>query len=249
MTDDTIFPLSSTPDLVRELAPTGKLRVAINFGNAVIAQRDPNSGEARGVSVDLAYALGQVLQVPVELVAFDAAGKVVDALANDQWDLAFLAIDAKRGENMAFTSPYLMIEGTYLVRADSRFHETDELDSDGVRIAVGAGAAYELYLSRNLKRAQIIRRPTAAEAFQSFLDQDLDAVAGVRQVVDGFARRQSGLRILHGLFMSISQALAIPRTRAGSVEFLNYFIKAKVADGSVAESVKRSGEEGVKLSS
>jgi polar amino acid transport system substrate-binding protein len=244
MTKDIVPPLAPTPELIKELAPTGTLRVAINFGNTVLAQREAESGEARGISVDLTYALGQVLQIPVELVGFDAAGKVVDALTADRWDLAFLAIDPRREEDMAFSLPYLTIEGTYLVKAASRFQETDDLDADGVRIAVGTGAAYELYLSRNLKLAQIIRQPTAAEAFQTFLDQDLDAVAGVRQVVDGFAQRQHGLRVLPGRFMSIGQALAVPKGRIASANFLNKFIEAKIADGSVAESSKRNNKGG-----
>jgi len=247
MTNERTFPPAATPDIVRELAPTGKLRAAINFGNSVLVQQDPESGKPKGVSVDLAYALGHQLQVPVELVGFDAAGKVVEAMSAGQWDIAFLAIDPRRGEDMAFTTPYLTIEGTYLVKSDSRFQEIDELDAEGVRIAVGAGAAYELFLTRNLKRAQIVRLPTAAAALQSFLEQQLDAVAGVRQVVETFAKRQSGLRVLRGRFMSISQALAVPKERTASAAFLNHFIEAKKVDGSVAEFLKRSGESGATL--
>ena len=241
MTNDTMMTLIPSAEIVHELAPTGVLRVAINFGNTVIAQRDVNTGHPQGVSIDLSYALGRQLQVPVEIVEFDAAGKVVAALATNQWDLAFLAVDPKREEMMTFSSPYVMIEGTYLVKSDSRFKAPTELDDDGIRIAVGAGAAYELYLTQNLKQAELLRRPTAAEAFQSFLDLGLDALAGVRQVVDTFARSQSGLRVLPGRFMSISQALAVPKRRTAGIAFLNRFIEAKRADGSVAESLRISG--------
>src|SRR5207249_4217608 len=136
---------------------TGKVRAAINFGNAVLAQKDPATGEPRGVSVDLARELGRRLGVPVELVTFDAAGKVFEAIKAGAWDVAFLAIDPARAAEIAFTAPYVLIEGTYLVRRDSPLRAIDDVDRDGVRIAVGKGAAYDLYLTRTLKHAQLVR--------------------------------------------------------------------------------------------
>ena len=238
--------MTPSPDLLQELAPTGRLRVALNFGNIVLAQRDPAGGDPKGIAVDLARALGRELQLPVDFIGFDAAGKVVEALSGNLWDLSFLAIDAAREQTMTFTSPYLMIEGTYLVKSVSAFRQAADLDRPGLRIAVGSGAAYELYLTRTLQHAQLIRKPTAAEAFQSFLDEDMDAVGGVRQVVTTFARRQGGLRVLDDSFMSIGQAMAIPIGKPRAVAFLNQLIEAKKADGTIAESLARSGQGGAK---
>ena len=144
--------VSTVPSGVRsELAPSGKLRAAINFGNPVLAQKDPATGEPSGVSVDLARELGRRLGVPVELVTFDAAGKVFDALKTGAWDVAFLAIDPARASEIAFTAPYVVIEGTYLVPADSPLRTIGDVDREGVRVAVGNKSAYDLYLTRTLK--------------------------------------------------------------------------------------------------
>src|SRR2546423_8448447 len=132
------------PGARKEIAPSGKLRAAINFGNPVLAQRDPATGEPRGVSVDLARELGRRLGLPVELVAYEAAGKVVDAVKTGAWDVAFLAIDPERAGEIAFTAPYVVIEGTYAVPADSPLRAIEDVDRDGVRIAVGAKSAYDL---------------------------------------------------------------------------------------------------------
>ena len=145
------------PGARSELAPTGKLRAAINFGNPVLAQKDPATGEPRGVSVDLARELGRRLGVPVVLVTFDAAGKVFDALKTGSWDIAFMAIDPARAAEIVFTAPYVVIEGTYLVPADSALRTIEDVDRDGVRVAVGNKSAYDLYLTRTLKRAQLVR--------------------------------------------------------------------------------------------
>ncbi|MGB6102830.1 MAG: transporter substrate-binding domain-containing protein, partial [Pusillimonas sp.] len=160
-------------DQVRaELLSTGKLRAAINYGNPVLAQRGPQ-GEPQGVSVALARALAERLGVELEIVAFEAAGKVVDAAAQGVWDVGFLAIDPMRAEQVSFTTPYVLIEGTYLVRDDGRYTAIDQLDAPGVRIAVGKGAAYDLFLSRSLQQAGIVRGPTSASAVDLFLEQGL----------------------------------------------------------------------------
>ena len=150
--------MSSVPaDVVRDLAPTGKLRAAINLGNMVLAQKDPASGELRGVTADLARELGRRLGLPVELVPFDAAGKVFDALKNGVWDIAFLAIEPVRAAEIAFTAPYVIIEGVYMVPTNSSLRTVEEVDRDGVRIAVNKGSAYDLFLTRTLKHAQLVR--------------------------------------------------------------------------------------------
>ncbi|HXL76284.1 MAG TPA: transporter substrate-binding domain-containing protein, partial [Burkholderiales bacterium] len=157
------------PDVAQDLAPTGRLRAAINLGNPVLAQKDPARGELRGVSVDLARELGRRLAVPVELIAYDAAGKVTDAVKTGAWDIAFVAIDPARATEIAFTPPYVVIEGTYLVAADSPLRAIADVDREGVRIAVSSKSAYDLYLSRTLKRAQLVRAPSPPASIELFV--------------------------------------------------------------------------------
>jgi polar amino acid transport system substrate-binding protein len=145
---------------ITDLAPTGKLRAAINFGNPILATKDPSTGQPRGVSVDLSGELAKRLGVELELVTFEAAGKVVEAARVGAWDVAFVAIDPERGQEMLQTSPYLIIEGAYLVRADSPIQRNEDVDREGVRIAVGKGSAYDLFLTRQLKHARIVQAPT-----------------------------------------------------------------------------------------
>jgi polar amino acid transport system substrate-binding protein len=228
-----------------QLAPQGRLRAAINLGNPVLAQQDAG-GAPRGVSVDLARALGERLGVPVELVVFDAAGRVVEALKTGAWDLAFLAIDPVRAAEIAFTPPYVIIEGTYLVRADSPYRAVEDLDRDGVRIAVGKGAAYDLFLTRALKQAQLVRADTSAAAIDLFVtqgaSQGLQAAAGVRHPLAKAAQRHRELRVLDGRFTAIEQALGIPRARAAGSAYLHAFVEEMKASGFVAEALARSGQ-------
>jgi len=225
-----------------ELAPTGKLRAAINFGNPVLAQKDPVSGEPRGVSVDLARELGRRLGVPVELVTFDAAGKVFDALKTDAWDIAFLAIDPARATEIAFTAPYVVIEGTYLVLADSPLHTIEDVDRDGVRVAVGNKSAYDLYLTRTLKRAKLVRVPTSPEAIDVFLKDKLEAAAGVKQPLLQFAKTHPNVRVMDGRFMAIEQAMGTAKGREAGARYLREFIEEMKASGFVARGLEKSGQ-------
>jgi polar amino acid transport system substrate-binding protein len=229
---------------LQELAPEGILRAAINLGNPVLAQRNSGSGEAGGVSVDLARELGRRLGVPVELVLFDAAGKVVDAIASRVWDIAFLALDPKRAEEILFTSPYVIIEGTYLVRDSSPLRAIEDFDRPGVRIAVGKGAAYDLFLTRTLKQAELFRKDTSAGALDLFTEAGLDATAGVRQPLEDFAKSHVGFRVIAGRFTAIEQAMGTLKGRAGGREFLQIFIEEMKRTGFVASALERSGQHG-----
>src|SRR5712691_23835 len=140
----------NTANAVKELAPSGKLRAAINFGNPVLAQKDPARGEPRVVSGDLSRDLSSRLGVPIEFVAFDTAGKVFDAVQRGAWDIAFLAIDPVRAAGIDFTAPYVVIEGAYVVPVDSPLKTVEDVDRDGVRVAVARASAYDLYLTRAL---------------------------------------------------------------------------------------------------
>ncbi len=230
------------PGARSELAPTGKLRAAINFGNPVLAQKDPASGEPRGVSVDLARELGRRLGVPVELVTFDAAGKVFDALKTDAWDIAFLAIDPARATEIAFTAPYVVIEGTYLVPADSPLHTIEDVDRDGVRVAVGNKSAYDLYLTRTLKCAKLVRVPTSPEAIDVFLKDKLETAAGVKQPLLQFAKTHPNVRVMDGRFMAIEQAMGTAKGREAGARYLREFIEEMKASGFVARGLQKSGQ-------
>jgi polar amino acid transport system substrate-binding protein len=225
-------------DVLRDLAANGCVRAAINFGNVVLAQKDARTGEARGVSVALARELARRLDVPVELVTFDAAGKVFEGLKTNAWDVAFLAIDPLRAEEIAFTSPYVVIEATYLVREDSPLRSVDDVDRQGNRIAIGRNSAYDLYLTRTIKHAEIVRRPTGGEALDMFLNEGLEAAAGVKEALVQFAQTHARLRVMPGRFMAIEQAMGTPRSRSAGAAYLRSFIDDVKASGFVARALE-----------
>ncbi len=229
-------------NVATDLAPGGKLRVAINFGNTVLAQRDPDGGAPRGVSGDLARELAQRLDLPIEYVTFDAAGKVFEALAAGAWDIAFMAIDPVRSQGIAFTAPYVVIEGIYVVPSASPLRTVDDIDRDGVRVAAASGSAYDLYLTRALKRAQLVREPSGPESLARFLKDRLEASAGVKQPMVEFAAQHPELRVIPGRFMAIEQAMGTPRGREQGVRYLRTFIEEMKASGFVADALARSGQ-------
>ena len=171
-----------TPSLRNDLAPAGKLRVGINYANPVLARRDPASGALHGVAPDLGRELGQRIGVPVELVGFASAGKMFDALKAGAWDVAFLAIDPERAGEIDFTAPYVEIEGTYLVPAGSPLRTVADVDREGIRVGASAGSAYDLFLSRNLQRAQLVRAASPDAAFELIVSGKVDVLGGVRQL-------------------------------------------------------------------
>jgi polar amino acid transport system substrate-binding protein len=230
------------PEIRSELAPTGKLRAAINFGNPVLAQKNAATAEPCGVSVDLARELGRRLNVPVELVTFDAAGKVFDALKTGAWDVAFLAIDPARAAEISFTAPYVVIEGTYMVPADSPLRAIGDVDREGVRVSVGNKSAYDLYLTRTLKHARIIRVPTSPDAIEIFLRDKLEAAAGVKQPLLQFAKTNPSVRVMDGRFMAIEQAMGTPKGREAGARYLREFVEEVKASGFVAAGLQRSGQ-------
>jgi polar amino acid transport system substrate-binding protein len=233
--------------VVADLAPTGELRAAINFGNPVLAARDAATGEARGLSVDLARELGRRLGMPVKLVTYDAAGKVVEALKSGAWDVAFLAIDPVRAAEINYSPPYVVVEGAYLVPRDSLIRSSADVDRPGVRVAVGTGSAYDLYLSRVLKQATLVRTPDSDKVADMFIAQKLEVRAGVKQQLEADARRIPGLRLLEGRFMVINQAMATPRGRDAGTRYLHDFIERMKGSGFVAASLARNHIEGATI--
>lgn len=232
--------------ILADLAPTGVLRAAINYGNPVLAQRDIN-GNPAGVSTQLARALAEELKVAIEFVTFDAAGKVFAALTESTWDLAFLAIEPVRSAEIEFSHPYVIIEGTYLVHDASVYQAVAELDHAGARLAVGKGAAYDLYLTRTLTAAELVRAPTSAAAVEWFLEQGLEAAAGVRQPLEAFADKNEGYRVLPDSFTEIRQAMAVPKGRTAGAEYVRAFLDQKISSGFVADALRASGQEDVRV--
>ncbi|CAM2186490.1 Solute-binding protein family 3/N-terminal domain-containing protein [Paraburkholderia sacchari] len=234
--------------IVDAFAPTGTLRASINLGNPILAGRDPASGEASGVSVDLARAFAQQLGVPLELVLFDTAAQSVEAVSEERADFGFFAVDPKRGETIAFTAPYVLIEGFYLVRDDSPVRANADVDQPHNRVAVGKGSAYDLFLTRELKAAQIVRAPSSPAVVQTFLDQGLEVAAGVKQQLEADARKTPGLRLLDERFMVIRQAMGVAKQRGPrAAAVLGEFVEAMKASGFVAEALARHGIEGASV--
>lgn len=233
-----------SPQVLAELAPNGVLTAAINFGNPVLAQRGPD-GEPQGVSVALAKALAEELGVTLNMSTFDAAGKVFAALEQGAWNLAFLAIEPVREAQIFFSEPYVLIEGTYLVKQDAPFASVDQLDAAGLRLAVGKGAAYDLYLSRTLEYAELIRAETSAGAVDLFIDQGLDAAAGVRQPLQKVADGDARYRVLDGAFTAIRQAMAVPRGNDAAAAYVREFVERSLRSGFVRGALLASGQTDV----
>ena len=236
-----------TPDpaTVALLAPTGRLRAAINLGNPILAGSDPATGRARGVSVDLAQALADRMGVPLETLEVSAAMKSVEAVTSGAADVGFFAIDPLRGAGIAFTDAYLLIEGAYLVRDDSPCRANADVDRAGTRVVVGQGSAYDLFLTRELAHAAFVRVPGAAAVVATLVAGDADVAGGIRQVLVEVAERTPGLRVLPGRFMEIRQAMGLARTRGPAGEAaLRAFVEAMKASGFVADAMRRHAVAG-----
>jgi polar amino acid transport system substrate-binding protein len=233
-------------DAIAQLGPTGKLRAAINFGNPILASKDA-SGAPQGVSVDLAREAARRLGLPIELVQFNSAGSVVEAIKAREVDLAFVAIDPVRAADLESTPPYVIIEGAYLVRNDSTLQRNEEVDRAGTRVAVGRGSAYDLFLTRELKSATLVRAPTSPAVTDLFLSQNLEVAAGVKQQLQADAKRVGGVRLLPGRFMVIEQAMGVPKGRTAAQAWLSAFIEEMKASGFVASALARHGIQGAEV--
>jgi polar amino acid transport system substrate-binding protein len=229
-----------SPEAVKSLAPSGRLRAAINIGNPVLVQRNPVTGAPSGITVDLARELERRLNVPLELVVIDGAGKSFETVKSGSCDIGFLAIEPARAAEIDFTAAYVIIEGVYAVREESGFASNADIDRTGVRIAVNEGAAYDLFLTRALKQATLVR---AEDSFDVFLRDKLDAVAGVKQGVAHFVDEHPGLRMLPGRFMEIQQAMCLPKGRDAGARYLRAFVEEMKSSGFVAAAIAHAGQE------
>jgi polar amino acid transport system substrate-binding protein len=230
-----------TSDIKRELAPTGRLRVSINLGNPILCQPGPG-GNPKGVTPELAAKLGERLGLPVDLALFNAAGTTFDALARGELDIVFLARDPVRAKEIDFTAPYVLIEGYFLVPQASPLKTMTDIDRAGARIAVAKGAAYDLFLTRAIKNAELVRFVTTEESMDAFLAEKMDAAAGVKQPLVGFMKEHPGYRLIEPRFMAIEQAMGTPVGRPKGVAFLRSFIEEMKASGFVGDALTRSNQ-------
>jgi len=230
--------MSPSKELLQTIAPTGKLRASINVGNPILANKDPVSGKPFGVSIDLANAFAKQLGLEIELVVFDSAGKSVEAVTQEQADIGFFAIDPLRGQDINFTPPYILIEGSYLVRENSSLKFNEEVDVTGRSVVVGRGSAYDLFLTREFKSAKIFRAETSPKVVDFFLQGGYDVAAGVKQQLESDAQRLGGVRLLPGRFMVIQQAMGCPKSRGDmAANFLSKFVENMKSSQFVANSL------------
>ena len=234
-------------DVRSELAPMGKLRVGINHGNFLLVTPGSSRAEPRGVAPDLARELGRRLGVPVELVGFDTAGTMADAVRTGAWDIAFLGAEPQRASEIAFTAAYLEIPATYLVPAGSPIRSIADVDREGVRIAVAEKSAYDLFLSRSIKHARLMRTQGIDASYNLFVAEKLEALSGLKPRLLRDVEKLSGARVLDGQFTAVQQAIGTPKARAEAAKYLRAFVEEAKASGFVAEAISRNAVHGVSV--
>jgi polar amino acid transport system substrate-binding protein len=237
--------MQTSSEITQAFAPTGTLRASINLGNALLANLNPATQQPVGISIDLAHELARRLGVGVELIAFDSARYSVEAVKDQKADIGFFAIDPLRSDGITFTAPYVVIEGGYMVRENSKLQSVEAVDRAGHTIAVIKASAYDLFLSREIKHAQIVREPSASEVLRAFTAQKLDVVAGVKQMLVDEVKQHAGLRLLPGRFMEIQQAMVLPNGKgAAAAEYLRQFVQDVKSSGFVQDAIRRHGIQG-----
>jgi polar amino acid transport system substrate-binding protein len=238
---------SVSPAVRSELAPTGTIRVGINYGNFLLVTSYSAGSEPRGPAPDLARELGRRLGVPIEFVAFDTAGKMADAVRAGAWDVAFLGAEPQRANEISFTAAYLEIPATYLVPAGSAIRSFADVDRDGVRIAVAEKSAYELYLSRTITRAKLVLTKGIDASYNAFVDDKLEVLSGLKPRLLKDVQKLPGARLLDGQFTAVQQAIGTPKGRDAGAAYLRQFVEDVKASGMVAKAIADNGVEGVSV--
>jgi polar amino acid transport system substrate-binding protein len=234
-----------TPALVAELAPAGVLRAGINLSNFLLVTGRAPNGDPQGIAPDMAGEVAARLGVPVRLIPYESPGKLADAVAD--WDVGLIGAEPARAEQITFTAAYLEIEATYLVPAGSTIRTVDEVDRKGVRIAIAARSAYDLYLSRSLRNAELVRTNGLDASYELFVRERLDALAGLRPRLAQDVEKLPGARVLEGRFTAVQQAIGTPKARAASAAFLAAFVEEAKTSGLVARLIQRHGVKGVNV--
>lgn len=240
--------LHVTADLINLFAPTGQLRASINMGNPILANRKPQTGEPFGISVDLANRFADLLNVEIELIVLDTAKASVEAVRAEQADIGFFAIDPDRSDGILFTAPYVLIEGCYMVKNDSPLQTNEEVDQMGLHVTVGKGSAYDLYLSRALKHAQIERAPSSQTVTDVFVENHFAVAAGVKQQLEADQKRFPGHRLLPGRFMVIQQAMGTFASKGKvAADFLLAFVEHQKSSGFVSRLIEKHNIQGASV--
>jgi polar amino acid transport system substrate-binding protein len=234
-------------DVVSELAPTGVLRAAINLGNFLLVTGTSPAGDPEGVAPDMARAIAERLGVPVKYVPYKTPGELADAAGADAWDVGLIGAEPQRAEKIAFTAAYVEIEATYLVPEGSPLKTIADVDRPGVRIAVTARSAYELWLARNIRHAELVRSGSLDAAYEQFVREKLDALAGLRPRLLADVQRLAGARILDGQFTAVQQAVGTARANAAGAAFLRDFVETAKASGFVAGLIERHKVRGLSV--
>jgi polar amino acid transport system substrate-binding protein len=236
-----------SPDILAQLAPTGVLRAGINMGNFLLVTGRSDNGDPEGVSPGMARAIADRLGVPVRYVAYPRPGELADAVGGDAWDIGLIGAEPQRAEKIAFTAAYAEIEATYLVPAGSPISSLAEVDRPGVRIAVTARAAYDLWLERNIRHATLLRTDSIDSAFKRFVDEGLEVLAGLRPRLLTDAEALPGSRILDGQFTAVQQAIGTARGNTAGAAFLRDFVEEAKASGLVASLIARHQVRGLSV--
>jgi polar amino acid transport system substrate-binding protein len=232
-------------DVKQELAPDGRLRVGLNYGNFLLVLKDAPDGSPRGIAPDLARELGRRLGVPVEFVKFKQAGQLADGVRDGKCEVGFLGAEPQRASEIAFTRAYLEIPVTFLVPAGSPIRSIAEVDREGVRIAVSARSAYDLYLSRTLKHAKLERVEGIDASHELFLGEKLEALAGLKPRLVADAEKLPGSRVLEGQVTGVQQAVGTTKGRASGAKYLTEFVEDIKKSGLVAQTIRKHGVKGV----
>jgi polar amino acid transport system substrate-binding protein len=228
-----------------DLAPNGTLRVGINFGNELLTRRDPATKAPAGVALDLAWELGRRLGVPVKIVSYEAAGDLADSATRNEWEVGFLGVEPQRASIISFTAPYVEIEATYMVPPGSPFASVADVDREGVRIALSAKSAYDLYLSRTIKHATLVRLRGGDSAFEQFVSDKLEALASLKPVLLRQQKQFPQARILEGRFTAVLQGAGTPKGHDAGHRFLSEYIEDVKASGLVARAIESNGVQGL----
>ena len=238
------------PTTLKSFAPTGSLRVGINLGNPVLASEDAATKKLSGISVDIANEIGKRINLPIQLIPFKSASATVDGIKNGELDMVFVAIDPVRGADISYTPAYIQIEGAYMVKASSPLKSNIEVDVAGTEIVVGKGSAYDLYLTREIKNATLLRAASSQAAIDDFMAGKGNVAAGVKQQLESDAKRYEGLRMLPGRFMVINQSIGIPKARpdfAKTTAYLSEVIAQLRQSGFIVNSMQRHHIQGAKV--
>ena len=234
-----------TPQARKELAPSGRIRIGLNYQNFLLVLKDAPDGSPTGIAPDMGREVGRRAGLPVEFFRFEKAGLLADAVSDDAWDVAFLGAEPQRADRIAFSAAYLEIPVTFLVPPGSPIREVAQVDREGVRIAVADKSAYDLFLTRSIKHAKLLRVPGIPESYQLFEREKLEALSGLKPQLVADAERMPGSRILEGQVTAVQQAAGVPRARSHAAAFLKAVIEELKSSGFVERTIRKHGVRGV----